>query len=87
MKYYTYIIKSTVNGAYFYGQTSNLLKRLNQHNHGLEEKTRDGRPWILLAFKEFDTRNGAMSFERKLQALNSPTEVENFISENGFQKV
>jgi putative endonuclease len=87
MTYYTYIIKSTVDGSYFFGQTKNLLKRLNEHNRGLEEKTKAGRPWVLVAHKELSTRNAAMGLNRKLNELSTVSEVESFIKEYNFTKV
>ena len=87
MIFYTYIIKSEADGSFFYGQTNNLLRRLNQHNKGLEEATRSDRPWVLVAYKEFDTRSGSMSFERRLKSLKSKAEVLNFVKEHRFIKV
>ncbi|MBN2746169.1 MAG: GIY-YIG nuclease family protein [Bacteroidales bacterium] len=87
MTVFTYIIKSTVDDRYFYGQTTNLLRRLNQHNRGLEEATKAGRPWVLVAYREFETRGGAMSYERRLRALKNIAEVENFIREHHFHLV
>jgi len=87
MIFYTYIIKSEKDGRFFYGQTSNLLRRLNQHNKGLEEATRSNRPWVLIAYQEFGTRAGAMSLERRLKALNSKTEVLKFVREHDFKRV
>ncbi len=87
MTVYTYIIKSTVENRYFYGQTTNLMRRLNQHNRGLEEATRSGRPWVLVAYREFNTRSGAMSYERRLKALINATEVEKFIRDHHFHLV
>ena len=87
MIFYTYIIKSEQDGRFFYGQTNNLLRRLNQHNQGLEEATRSDRPWVLVAYKEFGTRAGAMSLERRLKELKSKATVMKFIKEHGFIRV
>ncbi len=87
MTFFTYIIRSEVDGSYFYGQTTNLLRRLNRHNKGLMEATRSKRPWVLVAYKEFSTRSGAMSYERRLEELKSKNAVLNFIKKNGFKKV
>lgn len=87
MIFYTYIIKSEQDGRFFYGQTNNLLRRLNQHNRGLEEATRSDRPWVLVAYKEFGTRAGAMSYERKLKEIKTKKEVLQFIKDHDFKKV
>jgi putative endonuclease len=87
MVFYTYIIKSESDNRLFYGQTNNLLRRLNQHNQGLEESTRSDRPWVLLAYKEFDTRSGAMAYHRRLNELRTKSAVMKFIREHGFHKV
>ena len=87
MIFYTYIIKSEQDGRFFYGQTNNLLRRLNQHNQGLEKSTRSDRPWVLVAYKEFGTRAGAMSLERRLKSKKTKKEVLRFIKENDFKKI
>ncbi len=84
MLFFTYIIKSDIDGSYFYGQTNNLQRRLNQHNRGLEKTTRHLRPWKLLAYKDFETREAAMSLERRLKLMNTANDVENFIKVHGF---
>lgn len=84
MKFFTYILKSEKDGRYFYGQTNNLQRRLNQHNRGLEKATRGSRPWILLAYKEFDTRGGAMSLANRLKKLETASEIESFIRSQNF---
>jgi putative endonuclease len=83
----TYIIKSTIDETFYFGQTTNLMKRLNQHNRGLDEATKNKRPWVLIAYKEFQTRGGAMSYERKLKELGSKTAIEKFVKEHDFHIV
>lgn len=84
MTIYTYIINSTIDGSHFYGQTTNIMRRLNQHNRGLDDATRAKRPWVLKAYKEFSTRGGAMSYERRLKALTTQTEIDRFIRDHEF---
>lgn len=87
MTFFTYIIKSQVDGRFFIGQTTNIKRRLSQHNRGLEEQTRKYRPWVLVAFKEFETRGGAMSHDRRLKMLATEVEMEDYFKNHGFTKV
>ena len=38
--YYVYILKSLVDGKFYTGYTSNLKKRLDEHNKGLTKSTK-----------------------------------------------
>ena len=60
-----YILKSTKKEWYYIGHTSNISKRINEHNLGKSRSTRPYQPFELIYEEEFKTKGEA--FKRELQ--------------------
>ncbi|MFH1111847.1 MAG: GIY-YIG nuclease family protein [Patescibacteria group bacterium] len=67
MKYYVYILKSSIKERYYIGCTSNILKRLEEHNLGKTKSTKFYRPWKLVYKEEFDDKKIAYKREWHLK--------------------
>jgi putative endonuclease len=67
-KYFVYILQSTVTKKYYAGQTYSVEKRLQEHNEGLSNSTKFGKPWELVWTMEVNTRKEAMQVERKIKS-------------------
>ena len=69
MQYFIYIIATKVKNRTisYVGYTSNLAKRLNDHNNGKGAKFTRGRKWELIFKKKFKTKSFAMKEEYKLK--------------------
>jgi len=67
--HYTYILKSqsTSNQTYI-GYTSDLQKRLEQHNQGLSKHSAKFRPWELIFYAAFPNKQLALEFESYLKS-------------------
>ncbi len=78
--YYVYILVSEMDGSFYYGQTSDLVKRLTRHNAGLENYTKKKIPWKILWYTQLETRALAMKLERKLKNMKSQKRVMEYIS-------
>lgn len=63
MNYYTYILKSEKDGKYYYGYTTNLQERLNQHNDGLVRSTKARAPFKIHYFEVFNSKTDALKRE------------------------
>ena len=61
--YYAYILKSVKDNGYYYGSTSDLPKRIKEHNDGRVKSTKSRGPWQLRYFEEFPDRGGARKRE------------------------
>ena len=57
--FFTYILKSTVDGSHYYGHCADLEARLKRHNGGHVRSTKAKRPWILHYSEEFHARSEA----------------------------
>ncbi len=67
-KYFVYVIKSN-EGYHYTGYTSDLQKRLKEHNDkNLSFWTKRGSNWKLIFTKEFETASEAMKYEHFLKS-------------------
>lgn len=64
MFYYTYVIESKKNGNLYIGYTTDLKKRLQEHNRGLNFSTKPYLPWQLIHFEAFLNEQDAKRRER-----------------------
>jgi putative endonuclease len=76
--YFVYIIKNH-QGLFYKGFTQNLDKRVFEHNNNLSRNTSGKSPWILVYFKEFETKTEALKEELRLKKLNV-TSIERLVS-------
>jgi putative endonuclease len=65
--FWVYAIKAIEGERVYVGQTSNLRKRVAEHNRGLVPSTKRGRPWKLIALDECESRETARWLERRLK--------------------
>ncbi|MCD4683955.1 MAG: GIY-YIG nuclease family protein [Bacteroidales bacterium] len=84
MLYFVYILKSEQDKRFYYGQTQDLDKRVEEHNSGKSSYTNKYIPWKLFAYKSFDSRSEAMKYERMLKNLHSKEKVLAFIFRHNF---
>ena len=59
-----YVLKSTKDGNLYVGCTSNLEKRVKEHNQGRVKSTKNRRPLILIYKEEFADRYKAFRTEK-----------------------
>ncbi len=69
--FYAYILRSELHpGRVYHGHTSDLRRRLLDHNSGDNVSTRHGRPWVIAWYGAFETEAAAMAFERYLKTAS-----------------
>ncbi|RDY58784.1 GIY-YIG nuclease family protein [Flagellimonas nanhaiensis] len=66
--FYTYALSSLKRNYIYVGITSNIERRLNEHNSGKNKTTRPYGPFVLIFEKEFKTRSEARIYEKKLKS-------------------
>ena len=64
MEYFVYILESEIDGRLYKGQTSDVEKRLTEHNSGKTKSTKGYKPWKLVYFETFETRDEALLREK-----------------------
>ena len=77
--YYVYIIKSLKDDSYYIGHTSDLNKRITEHNRGKSKYTKVKKPWHIIYSETFDTRKDAMQRELEIKKRKSRTYIEKLI--------
>tara|TARA_E500000178_G_scaffold353954_1_gene421349 strand:- start:9802 stop:10071 length:270 start_codon:yes stop_codon:yes gene_type:complete len=69
MSYFVYILLTNSNNKYtsYVGYTSNINKRINDHNSSKGAKFTKGRKWKLIFKKKFNSKSEAMKAEIKIK--------------------
>ena len=62
--YYTYVLKSELDGNFYVGFSENLKQRFEQHNKGYVESTKNRRPFILVYYEACVDKADAIHRER-----------------------
>lgn len=75
--FYVYVLQSEVDSKLYIGFTSNLKKRLKEHNDGLSKATKFRKPFRLVYCEVYTSLRDGRIRERKLkQFKNSYTELK-----------
>lgn len=69
MPYFVYILLSTKDHKLYVGCSSNIEKRLNEHNAGKVLATKLRRPLELIHLEKFENKTDAFNRERFLKSL------------------
>jgi putative endonuclease len=69
-KFVVYIIYSETFQVYYKGFSLDVLKRLEEHNLGKSEYTRNKGPWKLVFYRTFSTKTEALKYEKLLKRQN-----------------
>ncbi len=62
--YFVYAIRSLQDGRIYVGFTTNLARRIKEHNSGSTRSTKGYRPWELIYYEEAPDRISARSREK-----------------------
>lgn len=62
--YYTYILRSDIDGRLYKGHTDDVEKRLKEHNTGKTKSTKGYIPWKLVYIETFKTKQEAILREK-----------------------
>ncbi|MEK6951936.1 MAG: GIY-YIG nuclease family protein [Nanoarchaeota archaeon] len=65
--YYVYVLKSVKNGDFYIGYSSNIKKRVKQHNSRKVKSTKTNTPWKLVYYEPYSDKIGAIRRERSLK--------------------
>ena len=75
--FYVYVLKSEKDGRLYISQTSNLKKRLKEHNSGQNKSTKDRYPLKLVYCEVYLSSKDATIGETRLKKFkNSYTELK-----------
>jgi len=66
--YKVYIIISLLKKRYYVGHTSDLSRRLEEHNSGKNKSTKPYIPWAVVYSEVFNTKQDAYAREMKIKS-------------------
>jgi len=74
MMHYVYLIQSVHDSnRHYVGETTDLRTRLADHNNGKSKYTRMFRPWNIVCYLGFASRDRAKEFEQYLKSGSGKT--------------
>ena len=76
MKFTVYIIFSQKLNRYYVGYTSDLGKRIIEHNSGISTFTSKAIDWQIMVTEEFESREGAHKREMEIKKKKSRKYIE-----------
>ena len=65
--YYVYVLRSLKTSELYYGYTSDLRKRLKEHNQGRNKSTKYSGPWQLVYYEAYLSQADAKEREYHLK--------------------
>ncbi|MHA1131767.1 MAG: GIY-YIG nuclease family protein [Candidatus Helarchaeota archaeon] len=82
-RFYVYILKCERDNSFYTGYTSNLERRIKEHNIGVWSKyTRSHGPVNLVYYETFRTRKTAMQREREIKKLTRQRKINLIANRN-----
>jgi putative endonuclease len=76
---FVYALYSRTTKRHYTGATSNLERRLSEHNSDLSAATRHRGPWVLVYQEEFATVREALQRERYLKTGKDREELKRLL--------
>ena len=79
--FYVYVVRSEKDGRLYTGMTSDLPRRLKEHNRGTTTSLRDRRPISLVYSEEYATRPEALAREHYFKTPEGGALKQRLVSE------
>ena len=76
----SYILFSATLNKYYVGSTTDIERRLAEHNRGKEKFTKTGIPWLLVHTETFEELTQARKRESFIKKMKSRKFIEQLIS-------
>ena len=73
---FVYLLQDQKDKKYYLGWTTDLLRRLGEHNEGFSTSTKFRKPFKLIGFENFSSQSAARHQERTLK--RNPKMYRNF---------
>jgi putative endonuclease len=67
MAWFVYALRSQKDGGLYIGMTSDVPRRVQEHNRGYNRSTRSRIPFELIYLKQFESRQRAREHEKLLK--------------------
>jgi len=81
--YKLYILKSRANNRYYVGHSSDIEKRLVQHNNGEVKSTKPYAPWDIVYSEAFSDKHSAYKREMQVKSYHGGRAFKALIEDGG----
>jgi len=78
--YSVYVLRSRANGTFYTGSTSDLTRRMGEHNADVSQSTKHRGPWDLIHHEEYESLAAAVRRERYFKTGKGRDELKRIIS-------
>jgi putative endonuclease len=85
--FYVYVLVSEKDGNLYTGVTSDLARRLNEHQHGKVRSTKGRRPLRLVYKEEFDAKHEALAREAYFKTAEGGVLKRRLLSEEATKSL
>ncbi len=75
-----YVLRSKTTGRLYTGSTSDLARRLDEHNADVSVSTKHRGPWELIHREDYATRADAVRRERELKTGKGRDELQRILA-------
>ncbi len=82
LMYKVYILQSKKFERYYIGHTSDLNKRLQEHNRGKVKSTKAYIPWVIKYTEEYMIKSEAYKCELQIKSYKSGEAFRNLLNSN-----
>ncbi|MFA7253133.1 MAG: GIY-YIG nuclease family protein [Patescibacteria group bacterium] len=86
MFHYVYLLQSEQNNGFYIGYSSDLKRRLSEHNKGLNFSTKNGKPWKLIFYESYLEEQDARRREKYLKTSQGARLIKRMIKEYLYKK-
>jgi len=79
--YYVYILESLINKSFYIGSTSDLKRRLFEHNQGKSKYTSRLKPFKLILYEAYILKSDAQRREKYLKSTRGRTTLKTMLKD------
>jgi putative endonuclease len=87
--FYVYILQSEAKHRLYIGKTTNLKRRVAEHNAGQNVSTKSYRPWNLIFYEAYLSQQDASRRERYLKTTQGHQAIRRMLQSHldGYDKI
>lgn len=67
MFFHVYLLRSKIDNSFYIGFAENLKERMEKHNQGMVQSTKNLRPMELIYFESYKSKRDALIREKRLK--------------------
>ncbi len=76
---FLYLLQSEKDAHFYYGSTTDINRRLAEHNRGKNISTRTGMPWKLISAIRLNSISEARRIEQKIKSHKQAMDLNSFL--------